>query len=104
MIKFKNPRVGEVEDISEFNDVVADIIDEFLEPLMGDERYCIPLKTDADYEYYNVDPDEGSIFVWKDNIGKIVDRAIERFGKIAEYYFPDDVECFEVSLRNLIYD
>ena len=40
----------------------------------------------------------------KKNIGKIVDRAIERFGKIAEYYFPEDSHYFEVSLRNLIYD
>ena len=102
MIKFRNPRVGEVEDIDDFNDVVVDIIDEFLEPLMGNKKYCIMLETEADYENYNIDSDSGSTFVWRQNVCKIVENAIDRFGKIAEYYFPDDIDDYEVDLNNMI--
>jgi len=36
MIKFKN--TIDINDISDFNLVVGDIIDEFLEPLCGNEK------------------------------------------------------------------
>ena len=94
-------RLSQCADISDFNDVVSEIIDEFLEPLMFDTDYCIPLETEEDYEDYGIDPDCGSQFIWKNKVVGIVDRATERFGKIAEYYFPEDAEeYFELNLSN----
>ena len=103
MIKFRN--TIDINDIEDFNDVVSEIIDNFLEKIAFDPKYCISLETDEDYENYGIDPDCGSQFLWRNNVVGIVDRATERFGKIAEHYFPEDAEeYFEVNLSNYVED
>ena len=97
-------RLSQCADISDFNDVVSEIIDEFLEPLMFDTDYCIPLETEDDYENYNIDSDDNDIqFIWKNKVTKIIERATDRFGKIAYNYFPEDAEeYFELNLSNYV--
>jgi len=57
------------------------------------------LETEEDYELYGIDSDEGVSFIWKNNIMKLVDRAIDKFGKIAEHYFPEDMDYYDITLN-----
>jgi len=101
MIKFKN--TIEINDIEDFNDVASEIIDNFLDTIAFDPKYCISLETDEDYEDHGIDPDCGSQFLWRNNVVGIIDRATERLGKIAEHYFPEDAEqYFELNLSNYV--
>jgi hypothetical protein len=83
-------KLKEIENSYELQDVMQDMLYEFVESMYDDRRYFVELKKE-DLENYGLE-DEESVGMYL-AIGKtqdMIDRYIDRMAKVFEANFPDE--------------
>lgn len=74
----------EVDDAADFESTAEDMIDE-----LGDELQKKGMTREIE-EGDCLDPEEGWVFVWKDEGAKLMREYIGKMYEIGNKYFPDD--------------
>jgi len=85
----------EINDVDEFNDYCCDALENFCESIQDDPRYIRPLDDEEKEEHYVT----GFTFLYTRKGSQMIDRFIERMGKVGMKYYKE----VEINISSHLY-